>query len=397
MNILYVPSWFISRKKPSNGIYFYEQAKAISKFADNIFIVYPKQLELNPLKLKNEKNIHFYPFPKLHYKRTFFFYVFLNHYIKKIIKKYGKIDLIHAQSFFWAGVESAKISMKYNIPLIITEHHSRFLVGKEKLENIKVLQKTIENSSKVVFVSNALKDSFIANIFHDQNYQVSKFSVIPNLVPDDFFKNLNEKSSKIYDDIDRKFIDKKCKIDKSKFIFSTIANLKSSKGFDLVIDSFFEAFNKTKNLDKVVLLIGGEGPYKGSIQSKIEKYNLKNNVILLGQLSRQEVEYLLENSDCFVYGSEYETFGVVLAEALAKGVAVITTDCKGPIDFINETNGIIVKERKIDEFSNALLNIYNNKNRFDKEKIKQFAFENLSETAFIERYKKLYEQTIIQR
>lgn len=392
MNILYVPSWFISRKKPSNGIFFYEQAKAISKFVDNIFIVYQKEIESNPLNLKNEKNIHFYPFPKLHYKRSFFLYDFLNYYVKKIIKKYGKIDLIHAQSFFWAGVESAKISMKYNIPLIITEHHSRFLVGKEKLENIKVLQKTIENSSKVVFVSNALKDSFITNILHDQNYQLSKFLVIPNLVPDDFFKNLNEKSSKIYDDIDRKF-----KIDKSKFIFSTIANLKPSKGFDLVIDSFYEAFSKIKNLDKVVLLIGGEGSYKSSIQSKIEKYNLKNNIILLGQLSRQEVEYILENSDCFVYGSEYETFGVVLAEALAKGVSVITTDCKGPIDFINETNGIIVKERKIDEFSNALLNIYNNKNRFDKEKIKQFAFENLSETAFIERYKKLYEQTIIQR
>ncbi|MCR4422823.1 MAG: glycosyltransferase [Exilispira sp.] len=392
MNILYVPSWFISRKKPSNGIFFYEQAKAISKFVDNIFIVYQKEIESNPLNLKNEKNIHFYPFPKLHYKRSFFLYDFLNYYVKKIIKKYGKIDLIHAQSFFWAGVESAKISMKYNIPLIITEHHSRFLVGKEKLENIKVLQKTIENSSKVVFVSNALKDSFITNILHDQNYQLSKFLVIPNLVPDDFFKNLNEKSSKIYDDIDRKF-----KIDKSKFIFSTIANLKPSKGFDLVIDSFYEAFSKIKNLDKVVLLIGGEGSYRNSIQSKIEKYNLKNNIILLGQLSRQEVEYILENSDCFVYGSEYETFGVVLAEALAKGVSVITTDCKGPIDFINETNGIIVKERKIDEFSNALLNIYNNKNRFDKEKIKQFAFENLSETAFIERYKKLYEQTIIQR
>jgi len=392
MNILYVPSWFISRKKPSNGIFFYEQAKAISKFVDNIFIVYQKEIESNPLNLKNEKNIHFYPFPKLHYKRSFFLYDFLNYYVKKIIKKYGKIDLIHAQSFFWAGVESAKISMKYNIPLIITEHHSRFLVGKEKLENIKVLQKTIENSSKVVFVSNALKDSFITNILHDQNYQLSKFLVIPNLVPDDFFKNLNEKSSKIYDDIDRKF-----KIDKSKFIFSTIANLKPSKGFDLVIDSFYEAFSKIKNLDKVVLLIGGEGSYKSSIQSKIEKYNLKNNIILLGQLSRQEVEYILENSDCFVYGSEYETFGVVLAEALAKGVSVITTDCKGPIDFINETNGIIVKERKIDEFSNALLNIYNNKNRFDKEKIKQFAFENLSETAFIKRYKKLYEQTIIQR
>jgi glycosyltransferase involved in cell wall biosynthesis len=392
MNILYIPSWFISRKKPSNGIYFYEQAKAISKFVDNIFIVYPAEIELKTLKLNQEKNIHFCPFPKLHYKRTFFFYNFLNHYTKRIIQKFGKIDLIHAQSFLWAGVESAKIAKKYDIPLIITEHHSRFLVGKENKSSLKILQKTIDVASKVVFVSNALKQSFIRKIVESQSQIESKFHVILNLVQDNFFKNLSERSFETYN-----YIDKKFKIDRSKFIFSSIANLKLIKGFDLVIDSFYNAFYNTKEIDKVLLLIGGEGPYRAAIESKIKRYNLENKVKLLGQLSREEVEYILEISDCFAYGSEFETFGIVLAEALAKGVVVVASDCKTPKDFMDESCGIIVKERKVDDFSHALLQVYKDKSKYDKEKIKQLAYKNLSETAFIEKYKELYQSTIIQR
>ena len=43
---------------------------------------------------------------------------------KEIVKKEGKVDLIHAQSSFWGGISAAYIAKKYNIPLVITEHSS---------------------------------------------------------------------------------------------------------------------------------------------------------------------------------------------------------------------------------------------------------------------------------
>ena len=408
MNILYVPSWFPSRRKPYNGLYFLEQAKALSKLCDNLFIIYPQELEFNKKKFENEKNIHFFPFIKIHYKKTFFFYNFLDFYIKKILKKFGKIDIIHAQSFLWAGVNCAIISKKYNIPLIITEHHSRFILKKENTKIIRKIIETTEISSKIVFVSNFLKEGFIKNILKNNgynhcsnlsdkdNYYLNKFSVIPNLVPDNFFVSLQEKSQELYKIIEKKFYEK-FNIDKNKFIFCSISNLKRAKGYDLLIDVFYKAFNNSEIINKVLLLIGGEGAYRLAIENKIKNYKLENNIKLLGKLSREEVEYILEISNCFIYGSEYETFGIVIVEALAKGLPVITTDCGTSKEILNNFSGVIIENRNIERFSKELINSVEGKNNYDKKKIKDYAFCNFSETKFIENYKYLFYNEILKK
>lgn len=416
MNILYIPSWFISKKKPSNGIFFYEQAQALSKICSNLFVIYPEEIESGKKIIKNENNIYFYGFPKIHYKKTYFFYFFLRYYVNKIIKKFGKIDLINAQSFLWAGVESSKIARKYNIPLVITEHHSRFLIGKENRKTIYLIRKAIEFSSKVVFVSSALKESFIENIENNDMNIESKFIVIPNSISDNFFN--------ILDDNKKQNLDKKLLSYFSQnhsFIFSSIGNLKDSKGFDILIDAFYNAFynpsyNNSNNyfhkdsIDRytqncyiqsyekkeVKLFIGGDGPFKIKIEQQIKKLNLKEKVILLGQLDRTSVEYLLENSNCFVLASKFETFGVVYIEALAKGVPVIATNCGGPKDIINDQCGILTEVNDIEGIKNAMISMFENINKYDKEKIRQYAFENFSNTAFINKYKNLYEELLYQ-
>ncbi|MFN3410973.1 MAG: glycosyltransferase [Exilispira sp.] len=417
MNILYVPSWFISKKKPSNGIFFYEQAKALSKICTNLFVIYPEEIEAGKKIIKNENNIYFYGFPKIHYKKTYFFYFFLRYYVNKIIKKFGKIDLINAQSFLWAGVESSKIARKYNIPLVITEHHSRFLTGKENRKTIDLIRKAIEYSSKVVFVSSTLKESFSRYIVNNDINIASKFTVIPNSISDDFFN--------ILDDNKKQTLDKKLLYyfnQNNYFIFSSIGNLKESKGFEIIIDAFYNAFynpsynNFNNNFHKdtidsymqsshiqsyekkeVKLFIGGDGPFKIKIEQQIKKLNLKDKVILLGQLDRSSVEYLLENSNCFVLASRFETFGIVYIEALAKGVPVIATNCGGPKDIINDQCGILTEVNDIEGIKNAMIMMYKNNNRYDKEKIRQYAFENFSSSAFINKYKNLYEELLYQQ
>lgn len=383
MNILYVPSWFISKKRPLNGVFFYEQAKELSKISDNLFVIYPKEIEFGKNIVKDEENIRFFPFLKFHYKRTFLFGFFLKLFIKKIIKKYGKIDLIHAQSFLWAGIECAKISKKFNIPLIITEHHSRFLVVDEKTKIKKLINEAISISSKVVFVSSPLRSSFCQKMKLNENELNDKFLVIPNSVSDRFFQT--KEFFQINDSLKEYFNDNK------KFIFISIGNLKPAKGFDILIDAFHNAFS---NVDDVELFIGGDGPLKFNLIEKISKLKVQNKVILLGQLNREEVEYVLEHSNCFAIASRFETFGVVLIEALAKGLPVIATDCGGPKDIVNQDCGILVKSEDIDALADAMKKIFFNYKKYDNKKIKQFAFENFSETAFIEKYRKLYLKVI---
>lgn len=53
---------------------------------------------------------------------------------------------------------------------------------------------------------------------------------------------------------------------------------------------------------------------------------------------------ILMEYDYFILPSRYETFGIAAIEALSCGLPVVTTDCDGPSEIINPTNGIIVRK-----------------------------------------------------
>ena len=51
----------------------------------------------------------------------------------------------------------------------------------------------------------------------------------------------------------------------------------------------------------------------------------------------------MKNADCFLSSSYVETFGAVLAEAIAYGLPVISTKSEGATEIINKSNGILIK------------------------------------------------------
>lgn len=70
---------------------------------------------------------------------------------------------------------------------------------------------------------------------------------------------------------------------------------------------------------------------------------------------------ILMEYDYFILPSRYETFGIAAIEALSCGLPVVSTDCDGPSEIINKSNGIIVRKedpqdlaRGINEMHRAL-------------------------------------------
>ena len=85
----------------------------------------------------------------------------------------------------------------------------------------------------------------------------------------------------------------------------------------------------------------GDGSMKNEVESLALKYNVHQNINFLGNVGN--VEKHLQQSNLYLHTATYEPFGLVLLEAMASGLPVITLNGKGNSDFIqNGKNGYIL-------------------------------------------------------
>jgi glycosyltransferase involved in cell wall biosynthesis len=82
------------------------------------------------------------------------------------------------------------------------------------------------------------------------------------------------------------------------------------------------------------LVILGQGEEKAAIENEIRRLNLEHRVQLPGYVTEPWSTY--EQARCFVLPSDSESFGLVLVEALAGGLAVVSTDCDGPCEILQD-------------------------------------------------------------
>lgn len=93
------------------------------------------------------------------------------------------------------------------------------------------------------------------------------------------------------------------------------------KGFDLLIEAFhlFSQKNKEWTLDIV-----GEGVEEELYKSLIKKYNLEDRVTI--HLFTNHIQDYYSNAQVYVLSSRWEGFGLVLVEAMAHGLPVVSSD-----------------------------------------------------------------------
>jgi glycosyltransferase involved in cell wall biosynthesis len=112
------------------------------------------------------------------------------------------------------------------------------------------------------------------------------------------------------------------------------------------------------------------------------------NVSYLGALKNEQVLEEMLNSDFLISTSKYETFGMVITEALSLGKPVIWTDSGGPRDFLNKRNSVLVKERTPDALAKAILEAYEKLRNgyFNPYKIREEIYNFCSDEKVLERY-----------
>lgn len=192
------------------------------------------------------------------------------------------------------------------------------------------------------------------------------------------------KMNKINNDIERNDAP-----DRDSIKIIHIGRFDPAKNHELLIDAIAIVLKNVRNL-KVQLV--GEGEYRARLMKKAIKSNLGNHVDFLGV--RKDTRELLADSDIFVLSSIAEGFGLVLVEAMALGLPIVSTDVGAVKEVVRDgVNGILVEPNSPRALANAMETLIK-----DKEKRKQMGQAGIEIASGFDihittrKYNRLYEQ-----
>jgi glycosyltransferase involved in cell wall biosynthesis len=133
-----------------------------------------------------------------------------------------------------------------------------------------------------------------------------------------------------------------------------VGRLVPQKGFDLLLRAFALA---AREVPKWSLTIWGEGPDRAKLEQQRENLGLSTRVHFPGVTERPGI--WIETADAFVLSSRYEGWGIVVLEAMAAGLPVVSFDCEwGPREMIKHgVDGLLVPAEDITSLSDALVKI----------------------------------------
>ena len=319
MHILEIPSFF----PPYGGLFCLDQAKALAALGHEVRILSNVQLAVtigmkDYLSLPYGRYEHemdgitvFQSFqrgiPKAVHHNVMRWVNIVRSMFDDYVAKYGQPDILHAHCAKWAGYAAMLISRKFQIPYVITDHLPLMLLegefGKAPSDTwqIPLLREAYEQADMVLPVSEELVDDIAC--YYGKDY---KWQYLSNTIDTDFFTYHHRQPR-----------------EGRSFRFCCMADYYHRKGYDVL----FSAFKQLQDDDcNVELHIAGLFTDGQSCRDAISGLGLKG-IYAYGRVEKDKVRDLLYHCDALVLASRSEVQPLVLLEAMATGIPVISTEC----------------------------------------------------------------------
>lgn len=212
-----------------------------------------------------------------------------------------------------------------------------------KIYNNKI-SSILEKSSLILTVSNFSKKD-ICETFNVKENKVH----VTYLAPSEIYYPMNKNYCK-------KFLYKNYKIDFKYVLY--IGSFSPRKNILGLIESFYLIHRKHPHIK--LLIIGKKGKSYETYLNKVLKLKLENKIIFTDFIKTTDLPYFYNGSECFIYPSFYEGFGLPPLEAMACGIPVITSNVTSLPEILKDVP-IYINPHNTNEMCEKLHNLLNNK------------------------------------
>jgi D-inositol-3-phosphate glycosyltransferase len=272
-------------------------------------------------------------------------------------------DLIY--SHYWlSGMVGVWMKHRFDLPLVHTYHTLAFLKnkavgGSEHTSRIQTEKDLMLNADKILSTSTEEKRSLIK----ESGVNPGNIDVIYPGINKELFHPVADKS-----------VFAETGFDEQDHILLYVGRIEPVKGLKSVIDAFNILQRRQTPLSKglkLVVIGGGEKTKDFAnnseiirIQSAIRAKGLEDQVVFLGSKSQSELKKYYSAADALIVPSLYESFGLVVLEALACGTPVLVSQIGKMRTIVKEgKNGFCFLPNSPDSLSDCIEYFYKNKGK----------------------------------
>jgi glycosyltransferase involved in cell wall biosynthesis len=257
--------------------------------------------------------------------------------LKKVIKKF-KPDVINVHYVMPTGLAGVYAQKCLKIPTIIT-YNGRDVPGPGVPRLWKYWHRFVgKKCEDMVFISQYCRDVIFG--FKSENGHIVYGGV--------------DKAVDVTEN-EREALRAKLKLTGNEDIIFSLQRLDYLKRIETIIESMPKILKRKPNTK---LIIGGTGSDMRRLKDRMKELGLSQRIIFTGYISSSQVPAYFSLATLFVFHSTYETFGIVLAEAMNYRKAIISVNNTAIKEVVeNNKNGILVPTFSRDAFADAVIEL----------------------------------------
>lgn len=236
--------------------------------------------------------------------------------VEKIIAEHAEksFDVLHAQYGYPTGLAALEAGKILGLPVIVSiQGGDGHWVGVNCCATHQAAMRTVLNYANDILIGSR---SFAAEVEENHNVDVSRFKIVPGAVDTTLFMPRASWRA-------GEFINKSS----PKILYH--GRVDARKGALDLIDAFILLI--AENVRQPQLVVSDIGPDFENVRAKVAELNLQESVQIIGSAEYENVPEIYPAADIFLSATYAEGFSNTILEAMASGLAVVSTCSVGVV------------------------------------------------------------------